>query len=332
MRFFRLCTIIYFMRTDWIILTLGFGILAAVVGLLFMAGSVESLQSHWFIALVKLIMFAAFLYELFRDGKELYGKPPGQHYYLDLRSLYDILAVNGGAVAAFFISIELGHGGVIASALTGMTAAVLLPGYAPAVYCGSFVGMASTTVFSSYPSLLSASLLASLLYVAARPACGGFGGKLGTIAFAGTLLSLFLHDGSLLASEIPDRNFGLTLILFSVLGASLTYLINVILNHGPVIASALTGLLAGLALPVLLGPEEGTVIALMVFAASFAGMSSRERIVNLFHIALAGALAALLFIYTMPYAGGAGGKMGTIAFGAVIAVAGLDKILKKVTA
>ena len=100
------------------------------------------------------------------------------------------------------------------------------------------------------------------------------------------------------------------------------------LKQGAVIASALVGLLAGLSLPVLLGPEEGKVIALMVFAASFAGMSSRERIRSSLHIALAGALAGLLFIYTMPYAGGAGGKMGTIAFGAVIAVAGADKIMR----
>lgn len=315
------------MRTDRIILTMGFGILAAAVALLFVAGSVESLQSHWFIAAVKLLMFGAFLYELFRDGKELYGKPPGHHYYMDLRSVYDILAVNAGAAVAFFISIELGHGGVIASAITGMTAAVLLPAYAAAVYCGSFVGMASTAVFSSWQSLLSASFLSSLIYVAARPACGGFGGKLGTIAFSGTLLSLLLHDGSLLATGIPDRGFGMILVFFSVLGATLTYVVNVVLKHGAVIASALVGLLAGLTLPVLLGPEEGRTIALMVFAASFAGMSSRERIAKVFHIIIAGALAGLLFIYTMPYAGGAGGKMGTIAFASVIAVGGADKVL-----
>ena len=111
-------------------LTIGFGLLVAAVGLLFLAGSVESLQSHWFIAVIKVIMFSAFLYELFRDAKDLYGKAPGHHYYLDLRSFYDILAVNAGAVAAFFTSIELGHGGVIASAITGLTAAVLVPGYA----------------------------------------------------------------------------------------------------------------------------------------------------------------------------------------------------------
>ena len=326
-RFTALCIILSVMRTDWIILSLGFGVLIAAVGLLFVAGSIESLQSHSLIGIIKLIMFAAFLYELFRDGKELYAKAPGHHYYLHKSSLHDILAVNAGAFAAFFISIELGHGGVIASAITGMTAAVLLPGYAAAVYCGSFVGMASTTVFSSYTSLLSASFLSSLIYVAARPAFSGFGGKLGTIAFSGTLISLLLHDGDLMAGYIPEKGFGLALVFFSVIGALISYIVNVVLKHGPVTASALTGLLAGLVLPVLLGPEEGRTIALMVFAASFAGMSSRERVPGIFHILIAGALAGLLFIYTMPYAGGAGGKMGTIAFGAVTAVAGADRFL-----
>lgn len=307
----------------------GFFILIVTVGLLYIVGGIESIQSHWFIASLKGILFIGFLYEVVQDASVLYRKSVNEHYSPDLRMLNEILGVNAGALAAFFISIELSHGGVIASAIVGLTAAVVFPGYAAAIYCGSFVGMASTVVFTSYETLFLASLLASVIYVVARPACQGFGGKLGTIAFSATMLSLWIIDGSLLSSRIPDTRFGLILVLFSILGAYLTYLINVILKHGPVIASALVGMIAGLSLPVFYGPEDGGVIALMVFAASFAGMSSRDRIRTSYHIVIAGALAALLFIYTQPYAGGAGGKMGTIAFGAAIAVTGADKMIKR---
>lgn len=308
----------------------GFVILITTVGLLYIAGGIESIQSHWFIGLVKWLLFLGFLYEVVQDASFLYSNSLKEHYSLDLKMLYELTGVNAGALAAFFISIELSHGGVIASAIVGLTAAVVFPGYAAAIYCGSFVGMASTAVFASYGHLMLASLLASFIYVLVLPACRGFGGKLGTIAFSGTLLSLLIIDGSLLSSQIPDRSFGITLIFFSIVGAYLTYLVNVILNHGPVIASALVGLLAGLFFPALYGPEEGKMIALMVFTASFAGMSNRERIGSWFQIVIAGALAALLFIYTQPYAGGAGGKMGTIAFAAAIAVSGADKLIQRV--
>ncbi|MBN1247333.1 MAG: hypothetical protein JXC32_06720, partial [Anaerolineae bacterium] len=35
-----------------------------------------------------------------------------------------------------------------------------------------------------------------------------------------------------------------------------------------------------------------------------------------------GFVAGIIFVYSMPLAGGAGGKLGTIAFGAVLAVCG----------
>lgn len=285
--------------------------------------------SHWLIPLIKWLLFAGFIYQTVQDAIQLHNRPVQEFYYWNYRSFYELAAVLGGAVGAFFISIELAHGGVIASAIVGLTAAVVFPSYGAAIYCGSFVGMASTSVFNSYPNLLLAAAIAAVIYVAARPACQGFGGKLGTIAFAGTLISLLLTQGQLSSAPLPENSFGIVLVLFSMTGAWLTYLINVTLKHGPVIASALVGMIAGLVLPALFGPEEGKTLALMVFASSFAGMSSAERIRSPLYIIVAGGLAALLFIYTQPIAGGAGGKMGTIAFGAVIAVGGLEEGIAK---
>jgi len=40
-------------------------------------------------------------------------------------------------------------------------------------------------------------------------------------------------------------------------------------------------------------------------------------------MAIAGVICALVFMFTSPYLGGAGGKLGTIAFGTVIALKGM---------
>jgi len=86
--------------------------------------------------------------------------------------------------------------------------------------------------------------------------------------------------------------------------------------------SAIVGLLGSLFLPVL-HPERGGLLAVMAICASFAGMSAPERVPNEGLIALAGLFTALIFMFTSPYLGGAGGKLGTIAFGSVSSIQGM---------
>ncbi len=318
------------MRIERIILIFGFTILMVTVSMLYILSGIESLQSHPVIVIVKLIMFIGFIYEVFLDAKSSYHQPLLKRYYWNIESVYEVAALITGSIVTYFISIEIGHGGVIASAIVGMTAVIIFPYYAAAAaYCGSFVGMASTILFSSYEELLLAGVFSSMIFIMVKPVCKGFGGKLGTIAFAGSLYSITILGSPVITHTIPSLEIGISLVVYSVTGAYLTYLINVILGHGPVIASALVGLLAGLLLPVIHGTSDGSTMALMVFCASFTGMSSRERIRSSYLIMLAGALTALLFIYSMPHLGGAGGKLGTIAFGAVIAVSGIDKLVRR---
>ena len=308
----------------------GFSILIATVSQLYIFSGIESFRHHWLFSLVKLLMFAAFVYEVVLDAASEYHTVLSPRYFWNQEALLEGAAVVLGAVVTFFVSIEIGHGGVIASAIVGLTAAVIFPQLAAAAYCGSFVGMASTVVFPTYEELLLAGVLSAVFFIITKPACSGFGGKLGTIAFAGTILSIMILGSEVTSGIVPDLELGISLVFLSMAGAYLTYLVNVILGHGPVIASALIGLLAGLVLPAIYGPDTGTTLALMVFCASFAGMSSRERIRSWYYILAAGALSALIFIFSMPYMGGAGGKMGTTAFGAVISIVGIERLAMKI--
>jgi uncharacterized membrane protein HdeD (DUF308 family) len=120
---------------------------------------------------------------------------------------------------------------------------------------------------------------------------------------------------------------GQQIILTSVIASVVTYLVNVKLGKGGVIASGLVGLVGGLVLPVAF-PAVGATLATVCICASFAGMSSKARIANEALMAVAGVLVGLVFMYSSPYLGGAGGKLGTTAFGSVIAVNAVVKALQ----
>jgi hypothetical protein len=92
-------------------------------------------------------------------------------------------------------------------------------------------------------------------------------------------------------------------------------------------ASGIVGVVAGLILPVLF-PEIGGTLAVMAICASFVGMSSAKHFPNALPLAVAGLFLGLIFIYSMPFLGGAGGKLGTMAFGSGLAVRGFMDLLQ----
>ncbi|WP_440763585.1 hypothetical protein [Natronorubrum sp. DTA7] len=103
-----------------------------------------------------------------------------------------------------------------------------------------------------------------------------------------------------------------------VIGAVVTYALSVHAGVGPVLASALVGVAAGLAVPKVGAP---------VYCGSFVGMASPAVFGSLESVALAGVVTGLGFVATTESFGGVGGKLGTLAmFGclATAALLGLD--------
>lgn len=239
----------------------------------------------------------------------------------------NFLGVMGGALLTFALSVDLGLGPVVAAGLVGVMATLVLRRWDVPIYCGAFAGMACNSLLHGYGHMLLASGLAGGIFVASKSVFNGFGGKLGTIAFLGCIGASLLTGRAFGSAPVPGWNVGTYLLGYSVIGAVLTYVLNVRLGHSPVISSGLVGLAAGLILPVL-HPGIGSMLGVMVICASFAGMSSKQRVPNELYVALAGVLCALVFMYSSPHLGGAGGKLGTIAFGSVIALAGMRRLLR----
>jgi hypothetical protein len=235
----------------------------------------------------------------------------------------DAVAVVVAAALTYVVSVDVGLGPVVASALVGLLAGLLTPRVDAAAYCGSFVGMASAQVFPAVEYLLFAGGVSAIAFVAAKGTFAGVGGKLGTLALFGCVTTVALTGADFAAGEALPPTAAASIVPVAALAAVATVVVSLRFGHGAVVGSALVGLIAGLLLPAF---GHGS-LAIVAFCATFVGMSSRDRLRHEGYVALAGALAGLVFIAVATAFTGAGGKLGTIAFIACISVAGAERLL-----
>jgi hypothetical protein len=244
------------------------------------------------------------------------------------KNILSFVAVVAGALVSHWINIDLKQGLVVGSAVVGVVAAFLFPDYAVPAYTGSFVGMAGIKLLPGYAQLAMAAAVAGIVYILALAVFGGFGGKLGTIAASGCVFTGFCLSTEFTHPGVPAWNVGALLVITGVVAAVVTYYLNNNLKQGPVKASALVGLAAGILLPLLI-KGTGTTMAVVAICASFAGMSNTKRMPSWIPMAFVGLSAALVYMFANPFIGGTGGKLGTMAFGSTMAIRGLMDLVAK---
>lgn len=126
----------------------------------------------------------------------------------------------------------------------------------------------------------------------------------------------------------PTKNYLLT--LFVTLGAFLTYIINLKLDTGPVIASAFIGTLGSL-IPVIFRNIKNRIVKEIppaIYCGTFVGMTSASIGATHWFIILSGFIAGILYVLSTNTFVGVGGKLGTIAFGGVAFVFLLSLIFR----
>lgn len=237
--------------------------------------------------------------------------------------------VVAGAIVTYTLKVQVGLGPIVAASLTAIVASIVLPAYGVPIYTGAFVGMTSARLLVNHGELALAASVAGVIYPLAANAFKGYGGKLSAIAFCGTLSAGLVLRKTFLPSALPEAGLVPLIILTSMAATMLTHWFNIGLGHGGVMASGVVGLMAGLILPRVLPGETGTTLAVMAMCASFAGMSTRDRLGSVGQAAAVGLLAGLIYIFSTSLIGGAGGKLGVIAFGAGISVQGWRHILTR---
>jgi hypothetical protein len=302
-----------------------FLLLAVMVLTLFGFTAYEAWTTHWLGGVLTSIILVGVLLGVFLEGKSVFSTSP--HVESFRQTALEVLAVLVGGLASYTLAHDVGLGPVVAASLVGIVAHLLVPNFSAAVYAGAFVGMTSDLLLLSHTEVLLASLTSGIIYYLSGPIFPGVGGKLGTIALIGTtLMSLSLQRVFLIA-PLPDFQTSLEILIIALIATPLTFYLSTIHGNGPVLASGVVGMLSGLVLHVIY-PEMGTNLAVVAICASFAGMSSREQLPNFGMVLLVALFTGVVFIFSTPHLGGAGGKLGTIAFGSVLAGVGFQRILK----
>ena len=305
----------------------GYLILGAYTYIVYVGGLLVSLDHSLIVVAVLAIWIIGLTYEAMREWKSAYAADTEEQRFDFPKDTLSFLSLFLGTLITFWISVALGHGAVIASGLVGIFAAAFLKPYAAPIFSGSFVGMASPEVFGfGYMGMALAGAIAGLIFVLGKHVFNGFGGKLGTTAWAGCVFTALIMGKPLLTGEVPGWEVGWPLIIYCAIAAFVTFILSIWFGQGPVMASGMVGLAAGLLLPAIHGAELGGTLAVGVYCASFAGMSGTNRFEKAYWMIPSGVLCALIIIYTSTFMQGGGGKLGTIAFGAVIGMRGLMEI------
>jgi hypothetical protein len=287
----------------------------AILGALIVEGSTT-------MAITLVTLTGSMLYELRTEWYRLLADPDPDISTVP-QGVRSVTAVVVGAVVTLAITVEFGVSSIVAAGLTAVLGALIDPDDAVAIYCGAFVGMTSPDLFTTYAQALLAGFLAGGVFALCRPVFHGIGGKLGTTAFVAATAVVAVTAAEFHSDPLPDLTTRVLVLSYSVAGAVVTYVLSVRLGRGPVLASGSVGVLGGISLPIV-HPEGGSLLAAAVFCASFVGMALEERIPDVGRIGVAGFVAGLVFVYTTPYVGGSGGKLGTIAFGSCLTIVGFD--------
>jgi hypothetical protein len=125
------------------------------------------------------------------------------------------------------------------------------------------------------------------------------------LALAGGVAVVAEHERALVAPEALELDRGDAADALAVVGAAVaTYFLSVHAGLGPVVASALVGLVAGVV------ADE---IAVAAYCGSFVGMASPALFPSVGYLALAGLLSGVAFVAAERAFSGFGGKLGTLA-------------------
>ena len=203
-----------------------------------------------------------------------------------------------------------------------------------ALYCGAFAGMTSSDLLPGFWWTILAGLLAGIVYSLARHIWVGIGGKLGTMAFAGTAMTVALarlagFNRHNLAPTTVDATLQLAIVGVSIASVCLTYWLSEHGKFGAVFASAVPTILLVFGLKLLDPSWQSKAIPLVTawFGASFAGMTSAERLAGRhWMLPLMGLIFGFLLVGSGPRLNGFGGVSGTTALVAVLAGLGIARL------
>jgi hypothetical protein len=153
----------------------------------------ENLQSWW--SIISILVICPLILVAYLRGQLHHHEHQYEHILV-------VCWIPIGAVSSFYLNHYLSLGPVISASAVGLTGSFLpifkkeseyLRQLPAAVYCGAFIGMSSTAVAPNILFVLTASFFTAILIVVSKSLFSGVGGKLGTLAFAGVVITSFIY-------------------------------------------------------------------------------------------------------------------------------------------
>jgi hypothetical protein len=307
------------------VITLASFIFLILTALFILQSMLSSSIQNLNIFLLAIIALSALslLFQIRAEWTDIKRVIKGKAISLERSLVYTLTALTGGTYLTFFLNHSIGMGGVLASSAVGLIAAWAFKKYAAAIYCGSFIGMACSIIFSNPLSLLLASIISGTLFILSSNMFVGFGGKLGFMAFAGTYSASAIIGTPLRTIDPLSRNLYFLVFLFVIIAGMATYFLQKALDIDAVTASALVSLVIAL-----LFPDATHVVVVAAFCATFAGMVSPDRVTTYRQMLFLSILTGMLFVAAFSLFDGSGGKLGAIAFLATVSGSGMITGLK----
>lgn len=240
-------------------------------------------------------------------------------------------SLNCGAIKMngqiYYLPLKLGP--VVASALIGLIGGFVFKSHAAVNHSASFAGMSAMIAIATTEQSIMVGVVVGIVYILLEKMFGGVGGKLGTIGMISTLIVATILQPftsysycNFAAWTAVTPTIVIASIVTGALGSAVTLAVReqVVLktykSNDAVIGSTTVGLIGGLLLPYI--PTVGSMLSLVLYEGSFAGMSSRKRLPGYPAFLTAGALAGALFVAIYGLFPGCGGKLGFMAFSSVL--------------
>lgn len=164
-----------------------------VIQFLFLFAILNERIKHYAVPYIIVIMLLLLLV--------VYKKFPLHHqeYSFDKKSLVFWIPI--AAIITYILNNQFALGGVFSAGIVGTLGSYLtklnprseyLKQLAGPIYCGAFIGMTSLEFKYVYFMIMTAGIITAILFFATKSLFVGVGGKLGTLAFVGVLLSMLL--------------------------------------------------------------------------------------------------------------------------------------------
>lgn len=272
-------------------------------------------NGHYFMFVLKFAIFIMIVLELYKEGKSLKESKSiilRKHNNIIKQSSI-VLSIVLGGLSTFLIGNYFGINSVIMAGAVGIVANMFFKEYQIPIYCGSFAGMASALIFTDVYQIFISTLFTGILFILSQEILKGFGGKLGATAFFGTFMTVVLYGKYHETLSYTQVNIQIEIIICFILGAIFAHQVHLLTGKSTVLTSGVSGVLAGIILPIIYS-VNGLTFAAALFSGAFLGMTGEGRFTKTSYFLLASVVGGIIFIYSQPYFNGLGGKLGAIAF------------------